>query len=284
MKQVAVAIIHGMGSQLEDYGEDLSAELLELFAEKARVYNVIPDDMLAIQPVFWAAVFQKGEDELFTKLVKEQDLNYQSLRRFMIHYLADAIAYQPVETAKHNYYRVHRQAASSLGKLAEKTGGETPLCVISHSLGSVIASNFFYDLQVNQDDLEISVEELTPLERGDTLSLFYTMGTTLPLWSLRYDSFDRPISIPSPSAAQYNGGFSGEWINFYDRDDVLAYPLKPVSPQYFAAVREDREVNAGNILTSWNPFAHSAYLKDKDVLEPIADGLFRLWKHINGLK
>ncbi|WP_409288067.1 chemotaxis protein [Peribacillus sp. SCS-37] len=284
MKQIAVAIIHGMGSQHEDYGADLAAELLEMFAEKAKVYNLLPGDMLTIQPVFWAAVFQQGEDELFTKLVKEQDLNYQGIRRFMIHYLADAIAYQPVETAKHNYYRVHRQVASSLGVLAGKTGSETPLCVISHSLGSVIASNFFYDLQMNQDDLETAVDHLTPLERGDTLSLFYTMGTTLPLWSLRYDSFDRPICIPSPSAAKYNGGFSGEWINFYDRDDVLAYPLKPVSPQYSAAVNEDREVNAGNILTNWNPFSHSAYLTDKNVLEPITDGLFRLWKHINGLK
>ncbi|WP_053363178.1 hypothetical protein [Bacillus sp. FJAT-27251] len=284
MKKVAVAIIHGMGQQKEDYAKKMAERLKRMVYVKSPTFVTNQDSQLSIVPIYWADVFEPGETELYKRLVEDNNLRFKHLRRFIIHYLADVVAYQPVETAKHNYHLVHERVAKSLGNLAEQTGPDAPLCVISHSLGSVIASNYFYDMQVKPENVGFSIKDLSPLEKGDSLALFYTVGTTLPFWSLRYDQFDRPITIPSPKIEERFPGYQGEWINFYDRDDVLGYPLKNVSPQYNLAVKEDREVNAGGMLDSWNPLAHSAYLTDKDVLEPIADGLVKLWKRIDHIE
>ncbi|KAB2330139.1 chemotaxis protein [Cytobacillus depressus] len=283
MKQVAVAIIHGMGNQKEDYAEKMAAKLQQMFCDKAQPFVDQTDTPLIIESVYWAKVFESGEDDLYKRLVLEENLHYKWLRRFIIHYLADAIAYQPVETTNHNYHLVHKKMGEALEGLAQKAGSDAPLCLISHSLGTVIASNYFYDLQMNKNNIRLSLNDKSPLEKGDSLALFYSMGTTLPFWSLRYDKFDRPIHIPSPKIEEFFPGLKGEWINFYDRHDLLGYPLKKISPEYERAVSEDREINAGGMLVNWNPLSHTGYLNDKDVLIPIVDGLFRVWKHINNI-
>ena len=60
------------------------------------------------------------------------------------------------------------------------------------------------------------------------------------------------------------------WLNFFDADDVLGYPLKPVSPDYAAKVTQDIEINVGGLFTSWNPVSHVEYWDDDDFLEPVS--------------
>lgn len=280
-KKVAVAIIHGMGNQTEGFAKETIAKIHNKFTEKMKHLVEDPASQLVIHPVLWATVFKDRKENLFKKLVLDNKLNYQGLRNFLINYLGDAVAYQPVETARQNYEKVHEKIGEGLNLLSEKAGDDAPLCIISHSLGSVMASNYFYDLQFEKDDVTSIVNESSPLETGDTLTLFYTMGTTLPLWSLRYFNFNRPINIPSKNLQSYYPGLQGEWINFYNKNDVLGFPLKPVDENYDIAVNEDREVNVGNILTSWNPLSHLSYDTDKLVIEPIVDGLVRTWRQIN---
>ncbi|WNS76550.1 chemotaxis protein [Bacillus sp. DTU_2020_1000418_1_SI_GHA_SEK_038] len=282
-KKLAVAIIHGMGSQKEDFAKETIALINNLFAKKLEHLVEDPVSYLKIQAIHWAPIFTYREDKLFEKMVQNNKLNYLGLRKFLITYLGDAIAYQPVETVKQNYERVHEKVGEGLNILAKRAGDHAPLCVISHSLGSVIASNYFYDLQFKKSDLTCVVNESSPLEKGDTLTLFYTMGTTLPIWSLRYYNFNRPINIPSRNLKKYYPSLKGEWLNFYDKDDVLGFPLRPVDESYQNAVNEDREVNVGGLLTSWNPLSHTGYFKDMDVIEPIVDGLVRTWRQVNNI-
>ena len=197
MKKIAVTIIHGMGRQKDNYAEKMGSLLQQRFSEKLKNIAADPNKMLVIQPVYWAKVFEDGEAKLYKNLVEGNNLNYKGLRRFVIHNMADAIAYQPVGSNDQSYHLVHNKVAESLKILTNQAGNDAPLCVISHSLGSVIASNFFYDLQQNKKNVRASINELSLLEKGDTLTLFYTIGTTLPLWSLRYNNFDRPLNIPS---------------------------------------------------------------------------------------
>lgn len=280
-KKVAVAIIHGMGNQKEEFANKTIAMINNKFIKKLEHLVEDPASQLVIQPVLWATVFKDREESLFKKLVLGKKLSYQGLRNFLINYLGDAIAYQPVETARQNYERVHEKIGKGLNKLSERAGKNAPLCVISHSLGSVMASNYFYDLQVKKEDVTSVINKSSPLENGDTLTLFYTMGTTLPLWSLRYSNFNRPINIPSINLKDYYPELQGEWINFYNKNDVLGFPLMPIYEDYDIAANEDREVNIGNLLTSWNPLCHTAYDTDMLVIEPIVDGLVRTWRQIN---
>ncbi|SOC41432.1 chemotaxis protein [Ureibacillus acetophenoni] len=282
-KKVAVAIIHGMGNQKEGFANETIAKITKIFTEKMKHLVEDPASQLVIQPVLWATVFRDSEENLFNKLVRDNQLNYQGLRSFLINYLGDAIAYQPVETAKHNYEKVHEKIGEGLNNLSKKAGENAPLCVIAHSLGSVMAINYFYDLQFKRHEVTSIINNSSPLEKGDTLTLFYTMGTSLPLWSLRYTNFNRPIHIPSKNLQNYYPGLHGEWLNFYSKNDVLGFPLKPVNENYHAAVDEDRVVMVGNFLTSWNPLCHTAYLTDMRVIEPIVDGLVRTWRQINHL-
>ncbi|PLT31404.1 chemotaxis protein [Peribacillus deserti] len=268
-----------MGNQLEEYAEEIAKQLQYDFYQKTR-HITNESQQLVIKPIFWADVFKKREEELFESSVKAYDLHFQELRRFIISYLGDAIAYQPVESNTHNYYRVHEKVRESLQWLAAKAGEDSVLCVISHSLGTVIASNYFYDLQYN---LTSNPSLQTPLERGETLSLFYSMGTSLPLWSLRYSDFNRPVIIPPPQQKKWYPDLSGEWINFYDRDDILSFPLKGLNESYQKAVTEDIQINSGNMLTSWNPLSHGGYFTEKTIVDRIINGLFCTWKHINQL-
>jgi hypothetical protein len=60
------------------------------------------------------------------------------------------------------------------------------------------------------------------------------------------------------------------WLNFFDADDVLGSLLKLLSPSYDQAVRADLEIDVGNLLTAWNPIAHTAYWTDNDFATPVA--------------
>lgn len=284
-QKIAVVIIHGMGSQQVGYAEKTVEKIKQAFAKKMShtVKNMEDlEDQLVIESILWAPIFEEKETELYIDTVVENHLHLKKARRFVISYLGDAIAYQPVETVMQNYEKIHEKIGEDLHDLARRVGGEAPLCVISHSLGAVIASNYFYDLQYRLKEIECVVNELSPLERGDTLTLFYTLGTTLPLWSLRYDDFIRPINIPSHNLQHYYPTLQGEWVNFYNPNDVLGFPLKTVNKNYALAVTKDREVKVGNVFTKWNPLSHMHYLTDKLVIDPIVEGLYRTWWNVNG--
>jgi hypothetical protein len=146
--------------------------------------------------------------------------------------------------------------AASLNTLAAAAGPTAPLCLIAHSLGTVIASNYIYDLEKHARKKLIcrrvrNEMDDTPLERGETLASLYTFGSPIALWSLRYPDFGRPIDVPSPKLAGHHPAVPAvaEWINFYDEDDVIS---------------------------------HNGYWTDNDVTKPIAAGLARLWQRANG--
>ncbi|MBY0205231.1 chemotaxis protein [Paenibacillus polysaccharolyticus] len=281
MTRVAVMVIHGLGMQKEDYADKLIA-CLSKEMERVMVLPGAAKQMLDIEPVFWADVFEEREEALFQQLVRSPGLHYQALRRFVIHYLADAVAYQPVENQGHHYDAVHRTLNQAMHVLAQRNGPEAPLCVVAHSLGAVIASNFFYDLQYpSSNRIPEIVDVNSALERGDTLTNFYSFGTTLPLWSLRYDNFSRPIRVPAPQATHYFPHLEGEWVNFYESNDILGYPLRPIDPAYAAAVKEDIEVRVGGPATSWNPLSHGGYFTSEHMNRRIAQGLARTWTWVN---
>lgn len=73
----------------------------------------------------------------------------------------------------------------------------------------------------------------------------------------------------------------GEWVNFHDEDDVIGYPLKTLNAAYRKVIKADRQINAGGLLSSWNPASHLGYWTDNDVTKPIAQELVRTWRAVN---
>lgn len=169
-------------------------------------------------------------------------LYYQLRTGFASEYVMDIVGYLNPE-AKHMIQERIREELSFIN------GDKEPVVFIAHSLGTVIASDFIWDTQKNKDFGRFQ------------LSHFFTMGSPLALFALRFGAelFNKPIQIDDPH---------GCWINILDKDDPIAYPLKPLNKEYDAAVLEDKEVNVG-------PFgiAHVQYWQNRDVHKIIAGRL-----------
>ncbi|GAB3052893.1 chemotaxis protein [Virgibacillus ainsalahensis] len=273
-QKIAVAVIHGAGTPDENFADEMITQVSNSFADKLNIKNAEAE--LIFEPVFWSSVFEPDQIELWNRLQTGTDLNFHRLRRFVIEFLADAVAYQPTAMGKQNYDKIHAILAEAINRLKDRAGPRAPLCVISHSLGSIVASNYFYDLQFKRKNIGRKTMQSTsdsPIEQCQTLTLFYTMGSPMALWSLRYIDFGSPITVPSPVIPKFYPNLKGEWLNFYNKNDILAFPLKGINEAYDKVVTTDVAVNAGGFLTSWNPLSHSHYDDEKDVINPITDGL-----------
>lgn len=289
--KIAVAIIHGVGDQNSKFADPMIRELENRFARHMRNRHDEPKTQLVCEPVHWAPVLQASEDRLWRRVNSKRNLDWTRLRKFMISFAGDAIAYQPTAKYRNVYDDVHEKVAESLSRLARKVGPKAPLCLIAHSLGTVIASNYFYDLAAPAQKKLVpskvkSLKGNTPLENGHTLTHFFTLGSPLAIWTLRFDDFGTPINVPSPKLAKLYPPtmypkLKGRWINYFDDDDVIAYPLRPINKAYRKAVHADMKVNVGSILSSWTPASHTKYWTDDDVTKPIAKSLADLWIAVN---
>lgn len=281
-EHIAVAVVHGIGMQGPDFAARFQEKLTQQFAQEVGQEVQSSVGEIIIKPVYWAPVLQNSEDELWKRLKQGGKLDFIKLRKFLVDFAADAFAYQPIPKDRTVYDGIHAVFAETLRSLAAEAGDRAPLCVVAHSLGSVIASNYFYDLQTNKISEPVRNQMGdTPLERGETFSHFYTLGSPIAIWSLRYTDFGAPIAVPSPKLSEHHPHLEGEWVNFYDEDDVCGFPLKTLNRQYRERVKADVAVNVGELLASWNPASHLGYWEDNDVVRPIARALARAWRSVN---
>ncbi len=275
-QKIAVALVHGIGRQAPEFAEEVNDAIQHI------CHGTCGEDIV-IKPVYWAPAMQQKEDALWNRLVTGGAMGLRNIRRLAIDYVADALAYQPTADDRKTYDDIHVIYAQTLRALAEEAGEKAPLCIVSHSLGTVITSNYIYDLQKPQlisDQVRAEMVD-TPLERGETLNLLYTLGSPIALWSLRYRDFGRPIRIPAPQLTDYYPDLQSAWVNMYDKDDLIGFPLRELNAAYEKAVSADKQVNVGNLLTEWNPLSHTGYLDDQDVIRPIAESLIYTWKTVN---
>jgi hypothetical protein len=286
---LAVAVIHGIGKQDKNFAEPLIRRLWTQYARLLGDTIEDPDQHLVIEPVFWQPCIQSREDTMWDNLLAGGPLDWQLLRRFFIDFAGDAIAYQQTPGYVQTYNAIHGVMAKAFNQLAERAGEKAPLCVIAHSLGSIISSNYLYDLQTEFAEgrgiiaPEVKAEiDNTPLEHGETLCRFFTMGSPLAVWSLRYEDFGSPVKVPALQLAEHWPGLSGEWTNIFDRDDIIGYPLKSLNAAYDKAVTEDLEMNVGGLFKCWNPACHLEYWADCGAMRTIARSLARAWRAING--
>lgn len=317
MTPLAVAIIHGVEIDDPHFADRAVQKLRHHFAAglpKGAAADL--DRILHIEPVHWAPILERRQKDLIEKLYtgsaprlfnrirrlvlrlnqgsiaalgpfvatmaarflpRIEGPHYPGLRWMAMHFMGDIVAYESGGTSSRTYEAVHDVFADALRALAGRAGADAPLCVLAHSYGSVIASDFFYDLGRGKRP-----GGSTPLERGHTLSHFYTMGSPMALWSLRYDEdLDRPIKVPAAELADIHPRLDGEWVNFYDPDDVIAFPLKGLSGAYREAVSRDERVSLCVPPVSWLPLVHPFYWSDDAVMEPIGRALARAWRQVN---
>ena len=281
--RIAIGIVHGMGQQTVDFYKDMADKLHEAMAW------VNPKIKLVIEGIYWADITDSLENKLWQRTDSNQ-LRWNktlNLRSFVVNYLGDAIAYQAIpkddDPCPHDYIYddIHERYAEQLQRLASRAGDNAPLCIISHSLGTIISSNYFYDLEHSRMRPRIATlirNSQSKLVNGQTLTHFYTMGSPIALWTMRFERFGQPVTVP---ASRLKPLGIGEWINFFDRDDIIAYPLKGLNANYGNAVTDDVEIRCPGLL-GWTPASHGGYYNSRPLIRRIVLGLDRMSKLIPG--
>ena len=253
-EDLGVLVIHGIGSQERDFADEMIDELQDL---------VDGSDRIAWQPVFWADVLKKAQDSYLRRANSNNTLDYMGIRRFVVGALGDASAYRRVnDDPKSTYGRVHTIVRDDVANLQGQLGDAKPLVILAHSLGGQIMSNYIWDIQKG---IEIVTPGNNQFEKMRTMKGLITFGCNIPLFTFALDKV-LPIKLPA----------GAKWTNYYDPDDVLGYPLKPLSAEYRATVSRDIPINVGGLFSSWNPLSHNGYWTDNDFTKPVAKFLSSL--------
>ncbi|MCI5047171.1 MAG: hypothetical protein MRY59_06695 [Aquisalinus sp.] len=275
MKKIAVAVIHGMGAQGAKVSNDSAIPTFSKHLRN-RVRGAFGtaafDETVAWREIFWADILQDRQARYLSAIRRRT--RYDDLRRFVVQNLGDAAAYQKTaDPADNTYEKIHKRVAKVIRELDQDTVDGAPLVVVAHSLGGHIISNHIYD---------ISKSGTTGgnFRNLKTLAAFVTFGCNIPLFTFSYAP-ERLFPIEFPGTDLPAGKrLSPWWLNYYDKDDVLGYPLADIGPRYKAMAErgelKDISIDAGNALTAWNPASHNAYWRDDDFYGPVAKLLRKL--------
>ncbi len=280
--KVAVAVIHGIGSQAMSrppssdrltFSGDLHKRIRKTLGRKHF------DKQIVWREIFWSDVLSPRQIRYLEAISVK--VNYHSLREFILCNIADAASYKKAadsegsEGSAGNAYRlIHQRVRSTLAELRADTDDDTPLVVLAHSFGGQIMSNYIWDLQVGHETAP------TAFERMETLCGLVTFGSNIPLFLFAYEPENiHPISFPGTKLPNQMRVMPW-WFNYYDKDDVIAFPLREIGPKYTEMVDggEIREIpiNVGSLFSSWNPSSHTAYWRDRNFYKPTAEFLEEL--------
>jgi hypothetical protein len=269
MATLGVLVVHGMGDQRPTFADGLIAELDGLL-KKAGVNS----NAIAWQRGYWADVLNAREADLWDDMSRDNDLDLSKVRKFVLNALGDAVAYRQTDGIAGGVYdRIHDKMHGHLAALAAQLDHEQcPVIVLAHSLGAVIMSDYIW----NEQRRNALARGRSPIERMESLCGIVTFGCNIPLFTLAFRKEDvKAITFPAPNLPE-PVALEAQWLNYYDPDDVLGWPLKPLSTSYNAAVTQDIGINVGNIFTSWSPMSHGEYWTDNSFTHPVAKLIERL--------
>ncbi|MEF3091680.1 hypothetical protein [Raoultella scottii] len=274
-KKAALITIHGMGKTQEDYPDGFFKVVKKMLGKKY--------DSLHTDRIYYQKILQDNEDAVWKNVMDQ--VRWLDLREFVLFGFGDAAG---LEAKKEYPNSVYTLAQAEIGKVLldtySKIAADAPVFIIAQSLGCHVASCYFWDAQEHQknkfvsagiwksnSDLNLYVNngnELTPAQlsflAGNRFKYFYTTGCNIPIFVAAHATVDILPFKPNDSFI---------WKNYYDKDDVLGWPLAKLSTEYGLVV-QDYAINAGEgpfgwIGRSWNPMSHTQYWEDDDVLKPL---------------
>ncbi|MCU0514479.1 MAG: hypothetical protein MUE40_18145 [Anaerolineae bacterium] len=288
---IAVLLVHGIERHNLDDVEMTAGKLalIDLVKTEFRKYTrrVHPEEALVFQTCIWSveAGLQARTID-FIQSMQDANLKMGFLREFLMDVIITGTTYQSSLDNRRMYTEIHGSIAGAIRQLGKRAGEAAPLVVVAHSLGSVMTQQYFYDLQWDSATRLLIPPGVrsrigpAPIEKGQTLSSVFTLGSPLALWSTRFEQYGTPMIVPAPELKKLHPGVRGKWMNLYDKDDVLAYPLQPLNSDFDKMV-EDVAVNVGGLMESWTPASHVSYWTDMDVVRPIARTLAETWEAAN---
>ena len=283
MKTVALITLHGMGETQPDYADELFQRLQQSLSQQAQ--------QLYYNTVYYQDLLEYNEKRVWQALGSR--LRWSKLRRFMLFGFADAAALEHRKEQPHSLYHYSQlKIARALYLAKQQLSQDGKLVILAHSLGCHVLSCYLWDAQqakkgikpaagIWQDitryqagisgDTPLSADDIAFL-RGDRLTALFTTGCNIPIFVAAH-AMEQIIPFNKP-----NNEFV--WHNYFDKDDVLGWPLADLSPGY-AELVDDIEVNAsggffGWLAASWNPLSHNQYWQEQRLLQHLTKKLSAL--------
>lgn len=262
MRKVALITLHGMGKIKPSYFAELEVGLKDRLGD---AWSAV-----SFQNVQYAPILQAPEDALWDAMMACSDnaLDGVKLRQFLLYGFGDAGSLEhSLKSDKRAYLATQAEIFAALSRALADGGPAVPVVIIAQSLGCQVISNYAWDAQHERNLFDPAFADyrqyqpVTDLHRLKTCVQLVTTGCNIPL-------FVAGLAERVCFAAS-NAEF--RWDNYYDRDDVLGWPLRQLGPSY--DLIHDHPVNAGGALSAWNVASHGEYWSDASVLDPLAEAL-----------
>lgn len=261
-KEVALITLHGMGDYKPNYYDSLHEKLSKSLGDDwAKV---------SFEAVQYQPILQKQQNAIWQRM-NRYPLDGSILRRFLLFGFSDAgsLEYSARSSVSDQYIKVQLEIMKALDKAyLDLQDHNKPVIIIAQSLGCQVISNYLWDathgLGVFKDMEPNASEHQKSFRRLKSCTNLITTGCNIPMF---VGGLNPIVAVPKP-----NDSF--KWDNYFDRDDVLGWPLSPLSDSYEQLVK-DHEINAGGIFSSWNPWSHGKYWSDKQVITPLVQELRR---------
>src|SRR5713101_7784390 len=97
--EIGVLVVHGIGVQKPDFADRFIAEMNDRLDDLHVARGIIK-----WEPAFWADLLTPHEEQLWNDLSRSSDLDWVTVRKFVINVLADAIAYRREPGEGHDMY------------------------------------------------------------------------------------------------------------------------------------------------------------------------------------
>jgi hypothetical protein len=271
--KVGVLVIHGAGGATFTRQEKFISKLHKYFDRKN-----FPKETIAFEHIDWYHPTESHQQEIWNRLSGAgYRLRSNMLRKFIMFLVGDMVAYTGIPNRESSTYKeTHTMIFKHLQDLQAKTHEKAPLVILASSLGASLITDYIWDRQKGHKPTLGS----TPFEKLETLTAMYLLGNNIPLYATAYhpDNLE-PITFP-PEKLDSKYKPLTTFINIFDRHDPLGFPLKPLNDQYNQVVSEDKEMNVGNIFTSWNIGSHLAYWNSRKIRKLIGNYLMNLSKSL----
>lgn len=235
-KKLALVFIHGMGS---DTPEDINGYFMNDFANKikkslgADLTAKIHFDYLYYHDVITGSQTRLGE------AYKQMKLPHSAARELFLTAFSDAVSVD----LESNYSKIQARIANKLLMIKQNLDSDLNVIIIAHSLGAHVLNNYIWDAQmydVAPERVSRGIWKKLPFnlniptfQINKTNKDFFQFKTLRGLFTI---GCNLPILIAGKPAIQAiytkDVGYSIAWKNFYDQNDILGWPLKPLGGSY----------------------------------------------------
>jgi hypothetical protein len=255
MHNLGILTLHGIGEQDEQYADEFLKHLKSLLPADIR-------SKALLRPIYYQDIMKGNQENNWAKY-ENTTLRARLLRKKLLYYGGDAVSYRyRSDQADSIYVAVHERINQGIVTLCKEANNpQTHLIIVAQSFGGQAMSNHIWDAQrgigLYKNNQPTDSSELS------NIHLLITTGCNIPLFV---------SGVPAPQAIQpLHDSF--QWYNLYDKNDILGWPLRPLSDSYSSVVTADMAVNTGFWLGS-----HGKYWERRKVVKLIAGLITSSWQ------